>query len=105
MDISGKKTLTNCYLVRTAGRQSVEGIRSVIQEVGERCVIVFSSVRTQLLGDVVKHSFECKSDFNGMCATRQKSVIVGLCRSPAMQKAVQAAQPNSGREHTGYADL
>ena len=105
MNISGEETFANSYFVGTAGRQGVESIRSVIQEVGERCVIVFPSVRTQLFGDVVKHSFECKSDFNGMCATCQKSVIVSLRRSPAMQKAVQPPQPNSGRQHAWHADL
>ena len=105
VNISGEETLANSYFVGAAGRQSVEGIRSVIQEVGERCVIVFSSVRTQLFGDVVQHAFECKSDFNGMCAACKKSVIVGLRRSPAMQKAVQSPQPDSGRQHPRHADL
>src|ERR1019366_2529819 len=97
LDVSGKQTLPDRNLMRSSRRQRVELVRSTAQKVGRR-VGIHPTVGAELFQYVVAHSFEGEPELDRVGASGDEGVVIELAGRPAMLKAVQAAQSDSGRK-------
>src|ERR1019366_9706347 len=73
-------------------------------ERGRRGIAVHSAVRTQLLQNVVPHTFKSKAQFDLVSSSSDESIVAHLEGGPGVREAVEPAQSNCGGK-TRHPDL
>ena len=91
LEVCGEEVLAECDLMGTSGRERVELVGRIGEELGQG-IGVEASVRAELFEDIVVHVLKGSSDFHGVVAFGDECVIVELDRLPVVVELVEPAE-------------